>query len=293
MVIKSVSKVIKPFLLASLLIAYLVGAGLVQYVRGMQSWTGFVQGLFFILFIALSVESLAELQLLSDPRRWSENVTYDVVNQIRWALAILAATLLAAATSLLIGWMIGGLLNQGLLGLVIMAILAGVVYYFTRILPKFTPYQVFSQALLFAVLPPAMGFFIQSNDIHWMLTLTVLPMIPGFIANQLLHQIKHFSEDQKGDVKSFVNAIGWERGMVFHNALILLEYVMFALVAVLGFPWFLVWQVFLTLPIGLLEIWLMERTRRGGRVLWRAMTAATLSIYFIPMYLMGLAFWIR
>ena len=293
MVIKSVSKVIKPFLLASLLVSYLVGAGLVQYVRGMQSWTGFVQGLFFILFIALSVESLAELQLLSDPRRWPENVTYDVVKQIRWALAILAATLLAAATSLLIGWMIGGSLNQGLLGLVIMAVLAGVVYYYTRILPKFTPYQVFSQALLFAVLPPAMGFFIQSNDIHWMLTLTVLPMIPGFIANQLLHQIKHFSADQKGDVKSFVNAIGWERGMVFHNALILLGYVMFALVAVLGFPWFLVWQVFLTLPIGLLEIWLMERTRRGGKVLWRAMTAATLSIYFIPMYLMGLAFWIR
>lgn len=293
MVAKSVRKVIKPFLLASLLTSYLVGAGLVQFVRGMESWAGFVQGFIFCLFIALSVEALAELQLLSDARRWPENATYTAVKQMRWILAILAATLLAAVTSLLVGWMVGGTLNQGLLSLVILIVLAGVVYYFTRISPKFTPYQIFAQSLLFAVLPPAMGFFMQSNDIHWMLSLTILPMVPAFIAYQLLHQLKHISEDQKAEVRSFVILVGWDRAMVFHNALVLMGYVLFALVAILGFPWFLVWQVFLTLPIGLLEIWLMERTRRGGKVMWRAMAVATLSVYFIPMYLIGLAFWIR
>ena len=65
-----------------------------------------------------------------------------------------------------------------------------------------------------------------------------------------------------------------------------------AIVAVLA-PWFLVWPVFLSLPIGLLEIWLMERIRRGAKPFWRVMKFASALVFFLPIYLIGFTFWIR
>jgi hypothetical protein len=65
------------------------------------------------------------------------------------------------------------------------------------------------------------------------------------------------------------------------------------LIALIGFPWFILWPVFLTLPIGLFEIWLMEGVRRGKKPLWGLMQFATACVLFIPIYLLGFAFWIR
>jgi hypothetical protein len=51
--------------------------------------------------------------------------------------------------------------------------------------------------------------------------------------------------------------------------------------------------VFLTLPLGLVEIWLMERVRRGQKPLWRIMQFAMGSTFVIPVYLLAFAFWLR
>jgi 1,4-dihydroxy-2-naphthoate octaprenyltransferase len=196
-------------------------------------------------------------------------------------------------TTLFITWMVNDILWQGLSVLLILyAVLAG-FYFWTKINPKFHPFLLFFEVVEFVILPPALAFFSQSNEPHLFLTLIVISLVPAFLAYQLLIQIKKYGKDMQNDVSSIVVQIGWEKGMVYHNALILLTYVLFALIAILGFPWFLLWPVFLTLPIGLVEIWLMERTRRGGKPLWRVMQLATLSVFFVPIYLIGFAFWIR
>ncbi len=81
--------------------------------------------------------------------------------------------------------------------------------------------------------------------------------------------------------------------MTYHNAFILLTYLFLALMTLFGFPWFLLWPAFLSLPIGLLEIWLMERTRRGARPIWRVMFFATACVLFVPLYLLSFNFWVR
>jgi 1,4-dihydroxy-2-naphthoate octaprenyltransferase len=149
------------------------------------------------------------------------------------------------------------------------------------------------EVLLFVVIPPATAFFIQSRDFHRLLTLTVIPFVAAYLCYPLLVDLKWYAADQRHKRKTIAVLIGWENTMVFHNALILLAYLLFALIALLNFPWFLLWPVFLTLPIGLLEIWLMERVRRGRKPLWMVMQVATASVYFIPMYLLGFAYWIR
>lgn len=293
MISKTLLSVLKPFQLISLVLTYALGAGLVQYVRGIDTWAGFIQGLVFLLLFIISLDYLRSLEKLRDVTNWPEGMLLKEARQVRLLIAIITGTLLTVSTTIFIGWMFGDILWQGLLFLIIALMIVGAFYYLSNVLEGLRPFQILIETLLFVVFPPAVAYFIQSDDLHRLLTLVVIGLVPAYMAYRLIVLLKRFPQDYKRDTSTVVTQIGWERTMFLHNALILLTYLLFALVAILGFPWFLIWPVFLTLPIGLLEVWLMERVRRGGKPFWRVMQFASASVLFFPIYLIGFAFWIR
>jgi len=293
MILKTILRAFKPFQLICLLATYVLGGGLVQYVREMSSWSVFFQGGTFLLMLALSVDFLRLLQELSVVQALRDGMSLEEVKKIRSFIAIMTATLLTVATSTLIDWMISGVFWQGVLILLITLVMFGAFYYLSATIKSLKPYQVLSEVFLFVVIPPAFAYLLQSQDIHRLLSLVVIGLVPAYLAYRLLVFIKGFGKDQKNETPSLVIVIGWEKAMIYHNALILLSYLLFALIALLGFPWFLLWPVFLTIPIGLVEIWLMERVRAGGKPLWRVMQIASLSTFFLPIILIGFAFWVR
>jgi len=246
-----------------------------------------------LLMLALSVDFLGLLQGLSDAQAVRDGMSLEEVKKIRSFIAVMTATLLTVATSTIIEWMIGEVFWQGVLILLITLVIFSAFYYLSATMKILRPYQVLSEVFLFVVIPPAWAYLLQSQDIHRVLSLVVIGLVPAYLAYCLLVFIKGFGKDQKDETPSLVIVIGWEKAMVYHNALILLTYLLFALSALLGFPWFLLWPVFLTIPIGILEILLMEQVRSGGKPLWRVMEIASLSTLFLPMILIGFAFWIR
>jgi len=293
MFLKMIKPAFKPFRMASMVFTYLLGAGLVQYVREMRSWRGFFQGLVFLIFLMFSIELMRLLTGLTDPKQWPSGTALSLIKQIRWMIALLSAAFLTVVFTILIGWILEGVFWQGLVSLLLTLGVAGGGYFLTGKLENLRPYQIFTELILFVVIPPAIAFFLQSEDFHLFLTLIMICLVPPYIAYRLLSQLKQYYDSTRNGERTFVVEIGWEKAMVWHNLMLLLTYVLFALVTVLGLPMFLIWPVFLTFLIALLEIYLMENVRRGGKVLWRVMQAATLSVYFIPIYLIGFAFWIR
>lgn len=292
-ILRTILKGLKPFRLISLVMTYLLGAGLVQYVRDMKDWTVFFQGAAFLVLIYLSVEYLRLLQGLIDVQNWPDGMTVREARQVRLVMAMISATFFTVATSIFVIWMHSGIVWQGMLFLVLALLAVAGLYYLSYVVEKLRPFELLIEVLLFIVIPPAVAYFLQADEAHRLLTMVVVALVPGYLANRFLHLIQRFGPDQKSGVASIVVQIGWEKAMVYHNALILLTYLLFALIALLGFPWFLMWPVFLTLPIGLLEMWLMERVRLGMKPLWRVMEFATACVLFIPIYLVGFAFWIR
>ncbi len=293
MISKTLLSALKPFRLVSLILTYALGAGLVQYVRGIRSWPGLIGGLVFLLLLTISLEYLRLLHKLLDVSNWPEGMLINEARQIRLLIAIIAGTFLTVATTIFIGWMINGLLGQNFIFLILILLIVGVLYYLSQTIESLRPFQILIESLLFVIIPPAVAFFIQSDDLHRLLTLVVIGLVPAYITFRLVILLKRFSRDFKTNTPTVVTQIGWEKTMVLHNGLIFMTYLLFALVVILGFPWFLIWPVFLTLPIGLLEVWLMERVRRGGKPLWGVMQFATASVLFFPIYLIGFAFWIR
>ena len=293
MITKELLKAFKPFPLISQLATYLLGAGLVQYVREMRHWSVFIQGGLFLLLITLSFEYLVLLQRLNDVTKWPEKMTLKVVKQLRLLIAGITATLLTTATSIFVVWMVNGVLWQGLILLVIAYMAAGIVYYLSKVFESLKNSQIFVEVLIFVILPPATAYFLQSSNLHRLLTLVVLGLVPAYLAYRILILLKNFGRDDHLNRQTMVTQMGWDKAMVFHNALILMTFLMFAITVAFGFPWFLLWPVFLVLPIGLMEIWLMELVRRGRKPLWKVMLFATASVYFFPIYLLGFALWTR
>ncbi|MDY6846533.1 MAG: hypothetical protein SVP52_05300 [Chloroflexota bacterium] len=293
MIAKTMLKAIKPFRLACLLATYALGGGLVQYVRHLGSWGVLIQGGLFLLFVLLSVEFLKVLGQLRDFKNWPEDATLNQIKRTRWVIALAVATFLTVAMTIVIDWLWGGSLWGGLTVLIFVFLFSVGIYYLSDLKDSLRPFKIFIEVFLYVVFPPAIAFFTQSSEPHRFLTLVVIGLVPAYLAYPLLIQLKAYRHDLRYENLTFVTYVGWEKAMVIHNALILLTYLIFALIALLGFPWFLLWTVFLTLPIGLVEIWLMEGVRRGKKPLWGVMQFATACVLFIPMYLLGFAFWIR
>jgi len=293
MIFKTVTKAFKPIRLISLVMTYLLGAGLVQYVREMQGWSVFFEGLILLLLVTLSFEFLRLLPLIADPQTRPEGMQVNELRQTRWVIAVLAATFLTVATTLIVTWMQANILWQGLAFLLLAVLITSVLYYLSDMIDALKSFALLIEVLLFVVFPPAVGYFLHSDDAHYLLTMVVVGLVPAYLALRLLTLLQRYGQDQKSGKVTIVTIMGWERAMFLHNALILLTYLLYALIALLGFPWFLLWPVFLTLPIGLLEIWLMERVRRGMKPLWLIMKIAAACVLFIPIYLIGFAFWIR
>jgi 1,4-dihydroxy-2-naphthoate octaprenyltransferase len=270
-----------------------MGAGLAQYVRTLSSSMALLSGGVFLVLALLSFDYLLALQQMNDPKYQDPDQPEDERRRVRLAYGAIAAALITVAVTVFVGWLINGLLWQGITLLLIAFFAVGGLVVYAGMKGKWRPFQPLFETLLVVVIPPAMGFFLQTEQMHSFLTLIVLGPVPLYLAFSLLTQLIHFGEDQQWERQTTVTEMGWEPAMVLHNALILLGYVLLALGNLLGLPWFLVWPVFLTLPLGLVEIWLMERTRRGQKPLWRIMQFAMGSTFVIPVYLLAFAFWLR
>lgn len=293
MISKIIFKAIKPFRLASLLTTYLMGAGLVQYVRNVYNWEDSLTGGLFLMFVVITIELLRVNQHLQDPKNWPEKSSANEIRRTRWIIALIIATFSTAAVTIFIDWMVGNTLRQGLTLLVIGFLIVYLIYFLSYFYKKLRPFNILFELMLFVIIPPALAFFIQSSESHRLLTQVVIGFMPAFLSYRLLTQLKTYHRDLQTGTLNSVTYVGWEKAMVLHNALILLTYLIFASIALIGFPWFLLWPVFLTLPIGLVEIWLMERVHRGAKPLWKVMRFATLCVFFLPLYLLSFAFWIR
>ena len=252
-----------------------------------------VQGGIFLLLVMMGLDYLKYLMALQEQRCWPKEATLPQVRQIRRITAIIVATFFTVAATLVIRWQSEGTLWQGPVLLILVTLLFGVLEVLSARKAFLQPYLPLMDLALLVIIPPAFAFYLQTDAPHTFLLLAVLGLAPAYLAYALLEQLFQYEWDERLELKTLGTMLGWENIMALHNYLILFAYVLMALTSLLGMPWFILWPVFLTLPIGLLEIWLMERVRNGGKPLWAVMRIATGSVYVIPAYLLAFAFWVR
>jgi len=281
----------RPALLVLTALSYLLGAGIVHYLgfpyRLLFFWLGFV----WVLLAALVTGWLAEaFRPLSDP--FFDGETRLQRERIRRQLLLtsgVALIFLSAITTLFL------LNRQHLLPFWIVLLLnfiLGLAYGLPPLRLIYTGWGELAQALILGNLTPVLAYLLQTDYLHRLLPAAIFPLTLLMLSYFLALGFPSYAADRKYNRLTLVQRMGWQNALILQRVFLLLTYLLFAALPLLGLPLSLFWPVFLTLPLALLQIYWFGRISGGAPPQWNFFNALALTIPTLTVYLLTLTFWI-
>ena len=154
-----------------------------------------------------------------------------------------------------------------------------------------TGYGELTTSVLVANLVPAFAFLLQTGEVHRLLAMVTFPLTFLHLAMLMAFSLPDYGTDLKFNKKTAMVRLGWQRGMSLHNLLIPLAYVVLVLAVVQGMPLRLAWPGFLTLPVGIFQIWQMNQIAEGKKPRWQLLTFTAIALFGMTAYFLTLSFW--
>ncbi len=148
------------------------------------------------------------------------------------------------------------------------------------------------QACLVCVLAPAIGYLLQSGTFHSLLNLSTFPLVAFYVAGQIARNLPNMAEDIQQDNQNLITLLGWQRAMQLHNLCVLGGFLLLGLAIAGGLPWHVSWTVFLVLPVGLGQIWLMQQIGDGAKPNWKMLSLLAEALILLPVYLLAFGYFI-
>jgi 1,4-dihydroxy-2-naphthoate octaprenyltransferase len=210
----------------------------------------------------------------------------------RPARLLIACAFLAVAASLSV--LLIGAVDTPAVFLIMSVIVCGVLFY--PVPPFRLVYSGYGElvlSLLIANLTPALGYQLQGGDSLRLLAMVTFPLTALHLAMLLVFSLSTYARDIKYARRTLMIRMGWQNGMLVHNILILGAYLLLVLAITYGLPWQIGVPALLTLPIGVLQIWTVNRIAAGAKPHWKSLTVMAVALFGITAYLLTFSFWIR
>jgi 1,4-dihydroxy-2-naphthoate octaprenyltransferase len=252
----------------------------------------FILGLFVMLTIQTSAYYLGEYFRLPLTPLVKEETPGDRLS-FRVSLFHYATALMTVSGAIIVTLLIARLLplSAGIIvGLIIF------IFVFFAVPParlSEAGYGELVMAIALGTLCPALAFLIQFGEFHRLLTFATFPLTLLALANFLVNDFPVFATDQKLGHHSLLTRLTWQLAIPIHHLLILGSFLFFAISPLFGFPWGLVWPVFLVLPFAVIQIIWLQNIARGGQTNWRFLVPLSGAVFGLTAYLLALTFWIR
>jgi len=147
-------------------------------------------------------------------------------------------------------------------------------------------------AVLLTTLVPALGYLLQAVDMSQLLGMLTFPITALYLAMVLALSLEPYYGDLKAGRQNLMIRLGWQRGMVLHNVLILVAYLLIGIGALIGMAWALTWPRLLTLPIGLFQFWQIWQIGNGAPPRWRLLRLTAIATFAITVYLQAFTLWV-
>jgi 1,4-dihydroxy-2-naphthoate octaprenyltransferase len=285
-------KLARPLHLFLASLAYCLGSGMARYLGRPIQIAPFVLGLLAVLAIQAAAFWLVEyFRLPLMPLE--KNETPRIREGLRAGLFQSSMALLTGSGAIIVTLLIAQLLPTPagiFMGLIVFCF---VVYAVPPMRLSEVGYGELIQAIALGTLFPAFAFSLQYGEFHRLLAFATFPLTLLALAYLLVNDFPTFVEDQKYGRHSMLTRLTWQHAIPIHHLLVLLCFLFFAVTPLFGYPWGLVWPVFLVLPFALVEIVWLQRIARGGRTLWRFLIPLASAVFGLSVYLLALTFWIR
>jgi 1,4-dihydroxy-2-naphthoate octaprenyltransferase len=212
---------------------------------------------------------------------------------LRTGLFQSAAALLTVAGAIIVTLLLAQLLP--LLAGILMGLI--IVFFIAYAVPPMrlseAGYGELAMAVALGTLFPALAFLLQYGEFQRLLTFATFPLTLLALAYLLVNDFPTFATDLKFGRHTLLTRLTWQYAIPAHHLLILASFLFFATAPLLGFPWGLIWPVFLALPFAAFQIIWLQRIALGGRTLWKFLTALGVATFGLTAYLLAITFWIR
>jgi len=290
----------RPLFLAGGALMFALGAGISNYLGRDIDWGLYLLGQLYVTVLQLSAHYLNEYFDSPVDQRNSNRTPFSggsgavgegkIPRNTVLLAALTTLTILASLTVLLIGSGHG----SPLLVLVITLGFLGAFFYSSPPVRLVSSgYGELTTSIVVANLVPIFSFLLQNGDFHQLLAMTTFPLTAFHLAMMLVFEFPDYATDIKYNKRTLLVRIGWERGMVLHNSLILGGFLLIGAAASFGLPLPIALPAFLSFPVGLLQIWQMRRIAAGARPNWRALGLTAVALFGSVGYLLAFTYWIR
>jgi 1,4-dihydroxy-2-naphthoate polyprenyltransferase len=285
------------FLLGGFLL-YALGVGLARYLGTTLDWTAYLLGQGCVTLLQLSAQYLNEYFDWAADADNPNRTLFSGGSGAGGDPALPQRTaLLAAATCLTVGAVLTVLLYRDHrlnpeLGIILgLAFLASIFYSVPPVRLASTGYGELVASILVANLVPAFAFVLQTGSLHRLLAMTTFPLTALHLAMLIAFSLPDYANDLRHGKQTVLIRLGWERGMLMHNVLIILAYVLLGVAILEGLPLRIAWPGFLTLPIGLFKIYRMRQIAAGAPTRWNLLTFTAVSIFALTAYFLTFSIW--
>ena len=273
-VMRSFIQLTRPVYILIACLLYLLGAGVSRYLSGQVEWMALFLGFGWMVLILIGFQYLNEYFYILDTKadyKWWKTPFSGSTGILGPGKLPRPVALWGGCTCLTVATYLTVLLNQNhwldiQSGIILGVIFVGELVY---VLPPFrlvlSGYGELIMVIIMAGFIPVQAFLLQGQEIHRLMVMVSLPLIFLLLGMLLAFEFPAYASDIKYERRPLLIRIGWQKGMLLHNFLVISSFLIFGLAFVFGFPLSFGWPVLLVLPVGFMQVWLMNRIAAGGK----------------------------
>lgn len=288
----------RPVFLLGGFLMYALGVGIAHYLGVELDWGIYILGQACVTLLQLSAQYLNEYFDLATDTDNPNRTFFSGGSGVGDDPALPQRTaLLAALTCLSIGAVLTALLYRDHhltpeLGVILgVAFLVSIFYSVPPVRLVGTGYGELAASILVANLIPAFAYALQTGTLHRLLPMVTFPLTALHLAMLMAFSLPDYGNDVRHGKRTAIIRLGWERGMLLHDILLALAYVLIAVAIAEGLPLRLAWPGFLTLPLAVYQIYRMRRIAGGAPTRWNLLTFVAAAIFGLTSYFLTFSFW--
>jgi 1,4-dihydroxy-2-naphthoate octaprenyltransferase len=290
----------RPLFLLGAIILFALGVGIAKYLGAAIDWGLYFLGQAWITMIQLSNHYLNEYFDFQADAHNRERTPFSggsgalgpekLPRSVAFWAAVTALTVAASITVLLLQYIE---FRTDLLFLMILIFTGAFFYSVPPMRLLSTGYGELITSIIVSNLVPAFAFLLQSQEYHRLLAMSTFPLTALHLAMMITFELPDYATDIKYEKRTLLVRLGWQRGMVLHNLLILTSYILLVIALIYGMPLLIVLPAILLFPIGLFQIWSINRLANGAKPNWRLLTLIAVLLYSLTAYLLAFSYWTR
>ena len=290
----------RPIYILIAILLYMLGVGIARYLTGQVDWSSYILGLVWVVLLLLGFQYLSEyfyLDSVYDGQKWwltpfsggSGAIGLGKLSrQVALWAGLTCLTLTAYFTVMIYQYQKPPAQNTMIL---VMMLMGELVFTLPPLRLVTSGYGELTMSIIMVGLIPAMAFSLQGHDIHRILIMVSFPLATLFLGMLLALEFPSYASDITHGRRPILVRIGWQRGLVLHNLLILGSFVILGMAFIFGLPLSIGWPVLLILPVGLFQVWMMNRMADGAKPNWNLLILIALSTFGLTAYLLTFSFW--